>query len=166
MSLQLWLALSPYSHCIPTAGQLVPPEGAADGHTGFAPPLLEPLPEPPLEPPLDPLLEPLPEPPPPELPELLPEPPLEPEPPPELPEPDPLPPSVPPSVFPTNVAPPHAHIAAAPATTQSLACMSRTSRPCPTQMKYQLESEQLRADPLLCCAAPRTPTSWYDWRPE
>jgi len=100
---------------------------------GFViPPLLEPLLEPPLE-----LVPPelLPEPPP----ELL-DPLLELEVPPELllepvllldpellPEPDP-PPSVPPSGVPVNVAPPHAHMAAVPATIQSFVRMAPTSR--------------------------------------
>jgi hypothetical protein len=129
MSLQSGLGLVPYSHCIPTIGQGVPPDGGVDGQEGFVPPLLDPLPP-----------ELLPEVPP----ELLPEPPLDPEPPPELllleppepplepeppPEPELLPPSVPPSVPPENVAPPHAHIAAAAAAIQSFARMSRTSRP-------------------------------------
>ena len=127
-------------------------------------PLLEPL----LEPPLDPVPpELLPEPPPelldplleldvpPELllePELL----LDPE---LLPEPDP-PPSVPPSVFPVNVAPPHAHIVAAPATIQSFVRMAPTSALSCQQARYQRITLQFQPDCSPSCAVPRTPTSW------
>ena len=126
----------------------MPPYGAISGHVGFEPPLLEPLPpellpEPPPDPvdPLDPL-DPL-------APELLLEPPLELElpPPPEL---ELLLPSAPPSEGPVNVVPPHAHMAAAPATIQSLVRMSRTSGPATTQVRYHQQSEPFQAD----CSAP------------
>jgi hypothetical protein len=141
----------------------VPPFGAFGGHDGFEPPLLEPLPVPLLEPlppellpelppdPLDPLA-----------PELLPEPPLEL--PPELPELELLPPSAPPSEGPVNVVPPHAHIAAAPATIQSFVRMSRTSQLSSTQVRYQEESEQFRRDHSRPCAVPRTRPSWSELR--
>ena len=140
----------------------MPPYGGIGGHDGFEPPLLEPLPVPLLEP-LPPEL--LPEPPlDPLVPELLPEPPLELELPPELPELELLPPSAPPSEGPVNVVPPHAHIAAAPATIQSLVRMSRTSQPSSTQVRYQEESEQFRHDHSRPCAVSRTRTSWSELR--
>lgn len=147
----------------------MPPVGAIGGHDGFEPPLLEPLPVPLLEP-LPPEL--LPEPPPdplapldPLAPELLPEPPPELELPPEPPELELLPPSAPPSEGPVNVVPPHAHIAAAPATNQSFVRMSRTSQPSSTQGRYQEESKQFRRDHSRRCAAPRTRTSWSERGP-
>jgi hypothetical protein len=151
ISLHCGLGLLPYSHSIPTTGQGVPPLGTfgGGGHDGFEPPLLEPLPpellpEPPPDPvdPLDPL-DPL-------APELLLEPPLELELPPEPPELELLLPSAPPSEGPVNVVPPHAHMAAAPATIQSLVRMSGPPGPSPTQVRYHRQSKPFQDD----CSAP------------